>query len=166
MTRPAVEPLAVPTSDAGLPVSRPPANFVPVRSWRLDSLDGLSALRRELGEVLGQAVNGPHVGLAQTPEKVVLVASELATNALEHGLPPTVVSLSRDDDLWLLDIADHERGVPPVYAGERIPGAGGMGLHLARQLALDVGWYTTQTTKNVWVTFPVDSPDRSEPALR
>jgi serine/threonine-protein kinase RsbW len=156
VTRPLIEPLDVPTTDDGLPMTRPPASYRPVRDWRLDSIDGLSSLRHELADVLGPREPEAEGSLAQTPEKVVLVASELATNALEHGHPPTIVQLARDGGTWLLDVADHDRGTTPVYAGERIPGAGGMGLHLARQLALDVGWYTTETTKNVWVTFPVD----------
>ena len=35
------------------------------------------------------------------------------------------------------------------------PGAGGVGLHLARQLSLDVGWYRTESVKTVWATFSV-----------
>jgi len=152
VNRPLIDRLDVPATDDGLPSSRPPETFRTVRDWQLDALEELSTLRRELGEILGSSPDDD--GLARTPEKVVLVASELATNALEHGRPPTLVRLARDEGTWLLDVADHDHGSVPVYAGERVPGAGGMGLHLARQLALDVGWYATETTKNVWVTFP------------
>ncbi|WP_216093376.1 ATP-binding protein [Cellulosimicrobium cellulans] len=148
--------IEVPASDAGLPFSRPPARFVLVREWSMDSLDQLSTLRSELAAILRRGDAAPDEGLGTTPEKIVLVASELATNALEHGRPPTIVRLLDDDGLWLLEVADHDRGTVPVYAGERIPGAGGLGLHLARTLSLDVGWYSTPTTKNIWVTFPVD----------
>lgn len=146
----------VPALDAGLPLSRPPARFELVDEWSLDSLDELSALRSQLAAILRTGTAAPDVGLGTTPEKIVLVASELSTNALEHGRPPTIVRLMRDDDCWLLEVADHDRGSAPVYAGERIPGAGGLGLHLARTLSLDVGWYSTATTKNIWVTFAVD----------
>lgn len=146
----------VPATDAGLPLSRPPETFRPVQEWSLDSLDELSSVRSELAARLRTGEAAPDAGLGTTPEKVVLVASELATNALEHGRPPTIVRLATDDTLWLLEVADHDRGTVPVYAGERIPGAGGLGLHLARTLSLDVGWYSTATTKNIWVTFRVD----------
>lgn len=146
----------VPDADAGLPLSRPPARFHAVDEWSLDSLDQLSSLRSGLAAILRTGAAAPDEGLGTTPEKIVLVASELATNALEHGRPPTIVRLLKDHTLWLLEVADHDRGTVPVYAGERIPGAGGLGLHLARTLSLDVGWYSTATTKNIWVTFLVD----------
>lgn|GEM_PF-1463324 len=63
--------------------------------------------------------------------RLVLIATELATNALVHGLPPTIVTLSRAEDEWLLDVADDDPGSEPVYAGARTTGAGGLGLHLA-----------------------------------
>jgi serine/threonine-protein kinase RsbW len=143
----------VPAADAGLPLSRPPARFHLVQEWSLSSLDELSALRSGLSAILRSVSAAPEDGLGTTAEKLVLVASELATNALEHARPPTVVRLMHDDVCWLLEVADHERGAVPIYAGERIPGAGGLGLHLARSLSLDVGWYSTATTKNIWATF-------------
>lgn len=91
--------------------------------------------------------------LSSTPDKLVLIASELATNALRHGLPPTIVRLARSGDRFLLEVADHDVSTEPVYAGRRIPGAGGVGLHMARQLSLDVGWYRTDDVKTVWATF-------------
>ncbi len=146
----------VPTSDAGLPFSRPPERYRPVEQWTLDSVEQLSTLRSELATLLRTGASAPDEGLGMTPEKIVLVASELATNALEHGHPPTIVCLLRDESTWLLEVADHDRGTVPVYAGERVPGAGGLGLHLARTLSLHVGWYSTDETKNIWVTFPID----------
>jgi hypothetical protein len=148
-------PLETPDTDAGLPRTRPPGRYRQVERWCLDSFSELTRLRAGLAPIL-RPDDGTGAGLAQTPEKVVLVASELATNALEHGRPPTVVTLLTDDASWLLDVADHDRGSVPVYAGERVPGAGGLGLHLARTLALDVGWYVTDTHKHIWVTFPVE----------
>ncbi|MBD5784802.1 ATP-binding protein [Cellulosimicrobium terreum] len=143
----------VPAAGSGVPTTRPSGHFGVVHEWSIESLDGLTTLRHELGEILG-AEGGSDVGLGQTPEKLVLVASELATNALEHGRPPTEVQLRDDSTTWLLDVADHDHRTAPEYAGERVPGEGGLGLHLARVLSLEVGWYTTGQTKNVWVTFP------------
>ncbi len=145
----------VPEADAGLPVSRPPGGFAQVRRWSLETTAQLRALRHELAGTIADGEAGGLQDLAGTPKKVVLIATELAANALTHGLPPTIVQLSRRDDSWLLDVADHDPESVPVYAGLRITGAGGLGLHLARQLSLDVGWYTTDETKNIWATFPV-----------
>jgi serine/threonine-protein kinase RsbW len=146
----------VPATDAGLPLSRPPARFRPIEEWSLESLDELSALRSGLSAILRSVSATEEDGLGTTAEKLVLVASELATNALEHARPPTIVRLMHDEVCWLLEVADHDLGTVPIYAGVRIPGAGGLGLHLARSLSLDVGWYSTPTTKNIWATFMDD----------
>lgn len=148
-------PLELPDVDDGLPLQPPPDGFEPVRDWTLATTKQLRTLRHELAATIA---DGEAVGLQEldgTARKLVLIATELATNALTHGLPPTLVCLSRRDDSWLLDVADHDPTSEPVYAGARITGAGGLGLHLARQLSLDVGWYTTDQTKNIWATFPV-----------
>ncbi len=141
--------------DAGLPLSEPPEGFTPVRQWSLAATGQLRTLRSELAEEIGAGAGSSPHDLESTPGKLVLIATELAANALTHGLPPTLVSLSRTEDQWLLDVADHDPESEPVYAGARITGAGGLGLHLARRLSLEVGWYATGATKNIWATFPV-----------
>lgn len=145
----------VPEADAGLPLSHPPEGFAPVRRWSLETTAQLRTLRHELAGTIADGETSGLQDLAGTPKKLVLIATELAANALTHGLPPTIVQLSRREDTWLLDVADHDPESVPVYAGARITGAGGLGLHLARQLSLEVGWYTTDSTKNIWATFPV-----------
>ena len=64
---------------------------------------------------------------------LVLVASELATNAIRHGRPPTIVELLQDDTRFLLTVADHDLGSEPRIAGDRPPGDGGFGLQIARR---------------------------------
>jgi serine/threonine-protein kinase RsbW len=93
--------------------------------------------------------------------KMVLVATELATNALRHGLPPTVVRLFRVGDEFIIDVADHDPTILPEYADARPPGAGGLGLRLAREFALDIGWFVDDETKHVWARFPVPDQDGS-----
>lgn len=155
MTESRPERLELISTDAGLPISRPPGGFAPVRSWALASTAQLRTLRHQLADEIGAGTSSARQDLEATPDKLVLIATELAANALTHGLPPTIVTLSRTDTQWLLDVADHDPESEPVYAGARITGAGGLGLHLARQLSLEVGWYTTERTKNIWATFPV-----------
>jgi serine/threonine-protein kinase RsbW len=139
--------------DGGLRTSTPPDGFTTVRSWTLHATAELSPFRNRLAEVLLAA--GITIGQDRdsVASKVVLIASELAANALTHGRPPTEVWLRRSGSTWLLEVADHDNSTAPIYAGVREPGAGGLGLHLARHLSLDVGWYTTEATKNIWVTF-------------
>ncbi|QZN85813.1 ATP-binding protein [Cellulomonas sp. C5510] len=140
--------------DAGLEASRPPDHFAPVRSWSLDSATDLSRVRRELLSEVTTRNAAPQRSLGRVPENMVLVASELATNALEHGLPPTVLSLLTDGADYLLDVCDADLHSVPVLAGERPVGAGGFGLLIARRLSQSVGWYTTDSSKHVWAVFP------------
>ncbi|WP_205687476.1 ATP-binding protein [Cellulomonas endophytica] len=144
------------TTDAGLPSAEPPETFVEVHRWELTTLEELARLR---GELLGRitAVGTEPRDLDDVPRNMVLVASELATNALRHGRPPTVVRLLSDGSGFALDVADHDVVSIPVLAGERRPGAGGFGLLIARRLAQDVGWYTRTETKHVWAAFAAPS---------
>jgi serine/threonine-protein kinase RsbW len=133
--------------------SRPPTDCVELRRWTLGEPGELSDLRRSLRDELSDETIGDAGELADVPEKVVLVASELATNALRHGLPPTVVRLLRADRGYILDVADHEPAVLPSPADDDRHEEGGRGLRIARRLALDVGWYATPSLKHVWARF-------------
>lgn len=136
--------------------ARPPAEFTEVNHWVLDSVDGLAKLR---GSLFNELTGTPYIGsssLDEVPEKMVLVTSELATNALRHGKPPTIVTLMVHDGEHLLDVADHDVSSVPALAEGREPGEGGFGLLLAQQLALDVGWYVNETTKHIWARFSAE----------
>ena len=133
---------------------RPPATFATKRTWVLDSTEGLGQLRGSLFEELTGDAFIPNSTLDDIPEKMVLVVSELATNALRHGKPPTIVTLMANADEQLLDVADHDVKSAPQIAEEREIGEGGFGLVLASRLALDVGWYVADKTKHIWARFP------------
>jgi serine/threonine-protein kinase RsbW len=148
------EAAARPQTDAGIASSRPPSRFRPVRSWELNSVTDLSRVRSELLAAITAPHAEPQDALGRVPENMVLVASELATNALQHGLPPTVLSLSEDEHDYLLDVCDTDLETTPVLAGERPSGAGGFGLLIAHRLSQEVGWYTTDSTKHVWAIVP------------
>ena len=147
---------------SNIKAARPPANFEPKRTWVLDSTEGLGQLRGSLFEELTGDAFISNSTLADIPEKMVLVVSELATNALRHGKPPTIVTLMANADEQLLDVADHDVDSAPEIARGREIGAGGFGLVLAHQLALDVGWYVNDNTKHIWARFPIESYGTSE----
>ncbi|MFC3384757.1 ATP-binding protein [Couchioplanes caeruleus subsp. azureus] len=126
-----------------------------LQRWVLDSPPQLKTLRASLHRAItGQAL-ADGASLDEVPEKVVLVATELATNALRHGLPPTIVRLGRAGDGFVLDVADHSPEAPPEYRADRPLGHGGLGLQLAKRFALEIGWYVEDGTKHVWAEFPV-----------
>lgn len=151
--RPAGGTVGAPAVEPSLERRAPEPGFEPICAWVLDSTAHLRTMRSELADRVGE-VDGEMPHLVGLPAAVVLVASELATNALRHGLSPTVVSLRRREATYLLDVEDQAVHVEPVLAERRLPGEGGFGLYLARRLALDIGWYGAGTAKHVWATFP------------
>ncbi|SCL23428.1 Anti-sigma regulatory factor (Ser/Thr protein kinase) [Micromonospora pallida] len=136
-----------------LRTSPPPPQAVELRCWLLRRPQDLRALRASLHEALTghDLVDGER--LDEVPELVVLVATELATNALRHGLPPTIVTLSASDDYFYLDVADHDLSTLPELTHFQPTGSGGRGLQLALALSLDVGWYATDDSKHIWASF-------------
>jgi serine/threonine-protein kinase RsbW len=147
-------PEQVAESDDGLVSSAPPSRYTVVRTWTLDSASQLTSMRAEILREITSVGGVPQDELGPVAHHMVLVASELATNALEHGKPPTIVRLLGDGSTYLLDVADHDLNSTPYVAGARIPGNGGFGLQIARRLSIDVGWYTAEATKHVWAMFP------------
>jgi serine/threonine-protein kinase RsbW len=135
-----------------LSASQPPP-VAEIQTWVLDTPGQLKVLRASLYKALTGRDFPKNAQLDDVPEKLVLVATELATNALRHGLPPTIVKLGRAGNRFILDVADHQPQVPPALADGRAPGEGGLGLQLARKLALDIGWYVLDGTKHVWAEF-------------
>ncbi|HWK92751.1 MAG TPA: ATP-binding protein [Luteimicrobium sp.] len=134
--------------------ARPAAGFETVRTWDLHSSSELSTLRAQLMAALTSEGHQQGTDLDDVPNRLVLIASELATNAIEHGLPPTTVTLSRSATEFLLEVADHDLGQPPVFATGRGFGEGGIGMRLTQRLSAAMGWYQDGLAKTVWATFP------------
>ena len=134
-----------------LPASAPHPETVELRRWTLDNYHGLRHLRAALRETM---VDISVADLDDFFDRMAVVATELATNALRHGLPPTVVRLLRGDDRLILDVADHDLRAEPVVAYDRPAGRGGLGLQLASTFAVEVGWYRSGGAKHVWASFP------------
>ncbi|SCE78699.1 ATP-binding protein [Micromonospora mirobrigensis] len=138
-----------------LRTSPPTPQATEIQRWELTSAAELRTLRASLHRALTGEVLAEGAKLDDIPESVVLVATELATNALVHGLPPTTVRLLRTDRCFILDVADRDLTTVPELADTRPLGAGGRGLQLARAFSLDVGWYATEDTKHIWASFPL-----------
>jgi len=138
-----------------LPASRPPDAYVPLRRWVLDSAAQLRTMRGDLREQL--AASAPTFEDDGTaPDSVVLVTSELATNALAHGQPPAQVRLLLDGSAVLVVVSDTDTTHVPFLAEGRAPGDGGFGLQIAQRLSADVGWWADAGGKHVWATFEIE----------
>ncbi|MCI4063958.1 ATP-binding protein [Micromonospora sp. R77] len=137
-----------------LRTSPPPPQAAELQSWTLADAADLRGLRASLREALTRhgLVQGEE--LDEVPGLVALVATELASNALRHGRPPTIVTLLASDDCFILDVADHDTTTVPQTGDAGALDSGGRGLQLAESLSLAVGWYATDTTKNIWASFP------------
>jgi len=139
--------------------SRPPAASVDVQSWLLDTFTELRLLRSRLFTAITNEPMPEGAVLDAVPEKVAVVATELATNALRHARPPTRVYLRRTDRTFILDVADDDPTTMPEYVDRSPSGTGGLGLQIAREYACDLGWYVDDGTKHVWAQFAIPNWD-------
>jgi serine/threonine-protein kinase RsbW len=135
--------------------SRPPP-AVELQRWALSGAAELRSLRTSLQQALRAIrTTGAH-DLQDISERIVLVATELATNALQHGLPPTTVRLLRHQDRFVLDVADHNPGNAPLEAALSLAGQRSRGLPIVRAMSLDIGWYTDGAVKHVWASLSAE----------
>jgi len=111
-------------------------------------------------------------GLDDLLDDVVLLTSELVTNAVTHAGTPMTVSVVREEDRLRIDVFDqHPTRVLPVGANAR-PGAGehGRGLLITSALATAWGVEYRRDHKRVWAAFAlvettleVDAPNGGVP---
>ncbi len=140
---------------ASFSAPRPPTLDTEIQRWALDNPSELRSLRASLLDALTRAPGaGEGVARDESTEKILLVATELASNALKYGLPPTFVRLCRSGQDYIIDVVDHDPMTQPRRPRQDPSAPGGWGLTLAMALALDIGWYVTTTTKHVWARFP------------
>lgn len=135
--------------------SAPPAPAMEMHRWRVAGGDQLRPLRADLDEALRSHELVDREVLDEVSERMVLVATELASNALRHGLPPVVVRLLRADGYLIIDVADRNRDDVPRLADARQVQGGGRGLLIVRSLSAELCWYATDLAKHVWASFPM-----------
>ncbi|HET9383018.1 MAG TPA: ATP-binding protein [Streptomyces sp.] len=88
-------------------------------------------------------------------DDVRLCVSELATNALLHGVPPGrefCVTLVADGPLIRVEVRDSGDGIPQTGRGE-VEDCGGRGLRLVTALADGFGVTPSPPGKTVWAIF-------------
>jgi serine/threonine-protein kinase RsbW len=130
--------------------SPPPTEKVQIGQWALATFADLRLLRAALRHALAGQPMPDGGALDNVPERMAIIATELAANAMAHAKPPTTVRLFRTETTFILDVADNDPWVVPRFTDGRPPRAGGLGLHMARKLSLDIGWYVADGTKHVW----------------
>src|SRR4051812_35656207 len=129
------------------------------------SLAALSRMRSGLRRAVHAAVGDGRPAwldveaLDDALERLLLVFEELVSNGLRHGRPPICVAVHATASGWLLTVADDAGRIAPVPAVGRDAAAGGMGLHMAAQMASAHGWTREGRRKTVWaVVEPAAAP--------
>jgi len=137
---------------------------VPAEEVPLDlpfDTDGLYAVRSSV------AAHAGHLGAStQVVQRVLIVASELATNAVRHGGGRGRLRLWVSAGRLHCEVSDSGRGLADITAGIERPAPtapGGRGLWISRQLADE---FTIQsgphgTTARFAVSLDGDGPDTS-----
>lgn len=124
-------------------------------------------VRREIRRAVGRnRPQEPLRGLASVAERLALVATELAGNALRHATPPVDVRLQVGADGWLLVVSDPRPGEGPAVREREPDVAGGQGLHLVWAVSDLVGWYTAHGRKTVWALVGDEPPPGLQESLR
>lgn len=133
------------------PTATPPTDAGPsLGSWTLMDAQDLGAVRRSATAVLRPS---PGASVAQ---QLVLVLSELATNALKYGSQPVTVSLHAANGGWLLDVRDTNWRTPPGRRARDDGRPGGYGLRILDTVTTAWGWYPgpADGVKHVWAVVP------------
>ena len=107
--------------------------------------------RRFVSDVLGSAVDDEVVG------RVLLAASELATNAVEHAATPFVVDVELSGEIVRVAVSDAS-SAQPVVRDAAIHDVGGRGLSLVSKLSTRWGVDDRGHQKTVWCEIPVAPP--------
>ena len=139
---------------AGLRSCPPPAATT-VQRWVLADPAELRLFRASLRQTLDAQSPMSAAELDDIAERMAIVATELATNAMRHAGSPAVIELGRTKTAFVLDVADDQPLSVPEIASDHSPQAGGRGLKITQELALDTGWYVAGTRKHVWARFTV-----------
>jgi serine/threonine-protein kinase RsbW len=142
----------------------PPARTAQLGRWTLETFGELRLLRAALCQALIEQRMPDGTVRETLTERIMIVANELAANAMKYAKPPATVALFRTETTFIVDVSDNDPWVAPQFAEERHPGAGGLGLRMTSKLSLDMGWYLDGGTKCVWaqVAIPMAGRDAGD----
>jgi anti-sigma regulatory factor (Ser/Thr protein kinase)/ABC-type transporter Mla MlaB component len=91
------------------------------------------------------------LGLDEVSDDLLLLVSEMVTNAVRHGAPPVRLEVLADDDVVRVTVGDGDPGLPrPREVDEEAEG--GRGMVLVELLASEHGVRSQPPGKTVWAS--------------
>lgn len=115
------------------------------------SLDAPARIRAAARDAVGERL-GPRA------DEIVLLVSELVTNAMLYAGSPATVRIDLGDDLVRVEVEDESADLPRVCAPAPTD-EHGRGVRLVAQLAARYGWTALGTGKRVWFELDLDERD-------
>ena len=106
---------------------------------------GPSQARRAVAECASR------LGLDEVVDDLLLVVSELVTNAVRHGAPPVRLEVLADDDVVRVTVGDGNPGLPQPRVVDD-DAEGGRGMVLVEMLASEHGVRQQPPGKSVWAS--------------
>lgn len=126
-------------------------------TWTLTRAEELAGLRRSTTEALRpQRTDGSGGDGLRDDQLLLLILSELATNALKYGSQPITASVHDQDDGWFVEVRDANWRTPPGRRPHDDARPGGHGLRILDTATTDWGWYPGPDAgvKRVWAVVP------------
>ncbi|MEB3963842.1 ATP-binding protein [Streptomyces kunmingensis] len=126
-----------------------------VRTLSLAGASGIVPLARDFSrDALHEWgwLPAPSADRRAAAEDVLLVVSELVTNACLHAEGPDMLTVSLDNKVLRIEVADHGAGQPEPRTPHRAGRPGGHGMFIVQRLCLDWGVVRTPGVagKTVW----------------
>jgi len=109
----------------------------PVRTERRELERGVGALARARAYTRQFLQEGSDLSAAALQD-VLVVVSELVSNAIRHAPGPCTLALTDCSDRLTIAVSDTSTTPPQPRTGDLESGGGGFGWHLLRQLSEDV----------------------------
>ncbi|MFI0239648.1 ATP-binding protein [Streptomyces sp. NPDC016845] len=120
----------------------PAAGGRQVRTLSLAGASGIVPLARDFSRDALHAwgwLPAPSAESRAAAEDVLLVVSELVTNACLHAEGPDSLTVSLDNKVLRIEVADHGAGQPEPRTPHRAGRPGGHGMFIVQRLCLDWG---------------------------
>ena len=116
------------------------------QEWLLpDDLTAAQAAREHVADAIAQSRLADDV-----VDDLVLIASELAANAVRHGSPPLGLRLDGGADRVRVTVSNHGDGPDPRIVAADTDSGHGRGLAMVEQMADGVGWARDGDRLDVW----------------